>query len=489
MELKSIIFNPSYGLKHDIKRTYLYTRENPNDLVDINHEWLSVIHPMYAMLLALLSTPKTYDDAIEEISHFFDISKSTGKELLDKLYGQREPFHSKFDGVVSQFPKNILIPYNSNLKFIEYEPEEFKYKEIDMITQRALDTPRTVVFMPTGRCSVQCLYCYADRRKHSFMSFDQVKSFIADCKNNRIFSIFLTGGDLLLYPFWKELIEELRFNNFDTSFISSKTPGDEEDISFMKKNKIFLQFSLDSANITTLNKLIHARSEYLHEVEDYFTCLSKENVEFRVATVLTELNSSIEELKSLYSFISQFSSLKSWTIRCAMKSLYSNAAFNTVKLSSEQIEDIDNLLKQLKDKSFFEISYDLKPEDKYFKGENGSPSFKSARCSANYSNIMVLPDGKVTICEQLYWNPNYIIGDVTEQNLHEIWNSKKALSLSIRCREDLQPSNPCKTCDLLDKCNSFPNRCITDVIKAYGEENSDYPDPRCAKAPKPKHRF
>ena len=256
MKSNVIIFNPLYGLKHDIKRTYLYTRENINSFAEINNQWLSVIHPMYAMLLAFLSTPKSCNEAIDEISHFFDISKSVAKGLIDRLYDQKEPFHSNFDGVVSQFPKNILIPYNPNLKYIEYAPDEFQYEEIDMITQRALDTPRTVVFMPTGRCSVQCMYCYADRRKHSFMTFDQIKKFIADCKNNRIFSIFLTGGDILLYPYWKELIKELRFNNFETSFISSKTPGNEEDISFIKNNQLFLQFSLDSANAITLNKLI-----------------------------------------------------------------------------------------------------------------------------------------------------------------------------------------------------------------------------------------
>lgn len=489
MELKSIIFNPSYGLKHDIKRTYLYTRENPNDFADINHEWLSVIHPMYAMLLALLSTPKSYDEAIDDISQFFNLGRLIAKGLLDRLLGQKEPFYSKFDGVISQFPKNVLIPYNSELKFVEYELDEFQYSEIDMNTQRALDTPRTVVFMPTGRCSVQCMYCYADRRKHSFMSFDQVKRLVEDCKKYRIFSIFLTGGDILLYPYWKELIKELRFNNFGTSFISSKTPGNKEDVSFIKENNLFLQFSLDSANPVTLNKLIHSKGEYLSEVEKFFRSMSDEGVDFRIATVLTEINYSLEEISELYNFISQFSTIKSWTIRCAMKSLYSNVSFKTVRLSSNEIEDIDNLLKKLNEKSSFEISYELYIEDKYFKGENGSPSFKNARCSANYSNIMVLPDGKVTICEQLYWNPNYIIGDVTQQNLHDIWNSEKALSLSVRCREDLQISNPCKTCDLLDKCNSYPNRCITDVIKAYGEENSDYPDPRCIKAPKPKYQF
>ena len=29
--------------------------------------------------------------------------------------------------------------------------------------------------------------------------------------------------------------------------------------------------------------------------------------------------------------------------------------------------------------------------------------------------MYILPDGKVTICEELYWNEHFIIGDVTKQ--------------------------------------------------------------------------
>ena len=39
------------------------------------------------------------------------------------------------------------------------------------------------------------------------------------------------------------------------------------------------------------------------------------------------------------------------------------------------------------------------------------------------------------------------------------------------------------SCKLFDECMDFPNRCIVDILKGYGPENWDYPDPRCAQAP------
>lgn len=42
-----------------------------------------------------------------------------------------------------------------------------------------------------------------------------------------------------------------------------------------------------------------------------------------------------------------------------------------------------------------------------------------------------MPDGKVTICEELYWHPHFIIGDLKKQTLKEIWNSQKAKDIFI----------------------------------------------------------
>jgi len=83
----------------------------------------------------------------------------------------------------------------------------------------------------------------------------------------------------------------------------------------------------------------------------------------------------------------------------------------------------------------------------------------------------------------IYWMPQFIIGDVSKQSISEVWNSSDAHKLMNLNRADIQESSPCKNCNLFKPCFDARNRCWVDIVKAYGKENWDYPDPRCAFAP------
>lgn len=58
-------------------------------------------------------------------------------------------------------------------------------------------------------------------------------------------------------------------------------------------------------------------------------------------------------------------------------------------------------------------------------------------CAGNYLQLFILPDGNVTICEELYWHPKFIVGNILEQSLNEIWNSKAALNLYYLKQSDI----------------------------------------------------
>ena len=95
----------------------------------------------------------------------------------------------------------------------------------------------------------------------------------------------------------------------------------------------------------------------------------------------------------------------------------------------------------------------------------------------------MLPDGKVTLCEQLYWHPFFILGDLNRQSIMEMWNSEKALSLWNFSQEEVHNASPCKTCDEFDGCRRGLGNCWRQAIAAYGSENYDFPSPDCPKAP------
>ncbi|MDU2330257.1 MAG: SPASM domain-containing protein [Prevotella bivia] len=105
-------------------------------------------------------------------------------------------------------------------------------------------------------------------------------------------------------------------------------------------------------------------------------------------------------------------------------------------------------------------------------------------CTANYSHLFILPDGKVTICEQLYWNSKFIVGDILESSLAEIWTSDKAKYLYNLPQKDISDESSCKTCKVYTICRQQSGGVFwKEVIAAYGTDKWDYPDPSCPHAP------
>jgi radical SAM protein with 4Fe4S-binding SPASM domain len=83
----------------------------------------------------------------------------------------------------------------------------------------------------------------------------------------------------------------------------------------------------------------------------------------------------------------------------------------------------------------------------------------------------------------MYWNPRFIIGDLTKQSIQEVWNSPRALELAFPKKENFRDKSICKKCSIFDECYACHNKCYADVLKAYGDEKWDFPDPRCKQAP------
>jgi radical SAM protein with 4Fe4S-binding SPASM domain len=455
----------------------------------IQARWMSRIHPVYAMIFSFLSTPITLANLTKELSYFLDISKTEAKNLIKPFINNNEVCMTNYDGAINYFPRNIIIDEDlSFTKEVNYNPEQFTYKELDLQRERFYIAPSSILFMVNNICLTDCVYCYADKSVKTIpLSFDRIKEIIVEAHKLGIAVFTIVGGEILLYKRWKELLDLLIEYNYRESLISTKVPLKEDDIVRLKTYDIPVQISLDAFDADLLKQILNVKSDYAKKMRQTICLLDKHGVEFQVATVLTTYNESIENLKALHNFLIQFKNLRRWEIRVGFKSLYSRGDFDKIKLSRAAINKIDEWVKELKQTTTINILWSTDDGEKYFKAEGGSRKFKGARCSANYSNMVILPDGKVTICEQLYWDPRFIIGDLTTQSIAEVWNSPKAVALSFPKREDFRDESACKGCDIFDECMSFPNKCFADVLKGYGKENWDYPDPRCIKAPEFTH--
>ena len=100
-------------------------------------------------------------------------------------------------------------------------------------------------------------------------------------------------------------------------------------------------------------------------------------------------------------------------------------------------------------------------------------------CLGNSTTLSILANGDCTLCEMLYDNPEYIIGNINENSIYDIWNSKKAYELYSPNQANYNPQSPCSKCEVFDICKKgFGKRiCYADINK-IGETHHS-PDPRC----------
>lgn len=484
--MEKIVFNHFYRLKHDLKRSciispnYLEQKEK-GKMVKVG--WISKIHPIYAMIFSFLSEPISVEDLFSELSYFLDVGRDEVEKLILPLLDADEVLYVDYKGVRNYFPKNIIISESRAFcKKRYYKPEDFIYEELDFQQERFYSAPIGITYVINTTCLTNCIYCYADKKtKVKLLTTNEIAKILKNIHDLGITTIGITGGEFFLHKDWKVLLELFRRYECFPDLISTKIPLEESEIRFFKNYKIQLQVSLDTLDSHTAGKMLHVADDYVAKMIKTLDLLDAYGIDFQVATILTKYNDNINNIERLYNFLLQFKHLRRWEIRAVFPSLYSNTDFEEIKSVDSNLEKIG---KKYQDwKKSMNIQWNPDNGRKYYQAKSGSKTFGGSRCSANYSHIVILPDGQVTICEQLYWNSRFIIGDLKTQTIEDIWTSAKALRLAFPKRDDFREQSACKQCDLFDGCYSFPNRCIVDILKGYGDENWDYPDPRCAKAP------
>jgi len=446
------------------------------------------------MMLSFFNGKKSLEQAIFEISSFFDLPEKNISNLISIYIENKKEVTIEYEGQYFEFPKNVLIE-NKNGNFCNYNPEEFIIEgELDLITER-LFLPLDLTFMVTNKCITNCVYCYADRKTNYLpLNFEQIIKIIKESKDIKIRNFDLNGGELFLYENWFELLENLTNNGF-YPYISTKIPINIDTIKKIKKlGFTTIQFSIDSLNVNVLKKTLGVADNYIIKLKETIINCKKENLKIRINTVITNINSNIEELNKLILFLSKFDNIEHVNITMAGYSIYlGEEKYKNYRANRDDILKIEQFVKKIKYENIINIDFngyaqidEYINDDVLFKRENFS---KRAKCTGNIENFYILPDGKVTICEELYWNSNFIIGDLTKQSIMEVWNSSKAMGLFNLSKEMVQDKSKCKICKEFENCHKVPGVCWKLVVEAYGNENWTYPDPRCPYSPPPQNVF
>ena len=477
---KKIVLNPEYILRNDVKRV-IFTATKLGGIT-------TFIHPLHAMILSFFDTSSYYSENIMRISETLKLKEEEVRGFTDKLMNNLEKVWVGEINNSCHFPERVLIEEPENYSERKYHFRDFIMdgNNIDISSRRNY-IPSDAILMINTLCYTNCIYCYADRSKKFDMkiSFERLCEIIDEAKDLKFRDFAISGGEFFLYKNWEKLLEKMVSCGFNPS-IPTKIPLTTEQIKKIKDIGLKqIQISLDSINSETLTKLLRVNPDYLQKIYTTFKELENIGLNFRVNSIITSLNCKYNEIDNLIKFLLQYKNFNEISIGIVGPSLYKSD--NQNKILKPNMENYEQIMKNLTVK--YKGNEKVKLSGGRFVENNNrfteDEFFDKANCSGNMQAFVILPDGKVTICEELYWQPKFIIGDLTKQSIMEMWNSNEALELYNIDINTINKKSACKMCKNLNYCHLSGEKCWRDILKIYGKENWDYPDPRCPSSPEP----
>jgi len=488
------IVNPVYKFKNDLKRIMLINNDSYFcNTVELELEGKNTtnfgwrIHPIVAYYFSFFNGELNLDDTLKKISQETELHYDEVKNTIIPFIENNEImiFPLEIGDInIHSIPKRFLIKKQENLPnrdLLKNIDLESIIKDYDGKTARNY-IPNEITFMVTSECVTNCIYCYADRKNPLIpLPVNRFIELIREARKLGLRNVGISGGDIFAYKYWYELLQELKENNYGIDDFSTKFPINEETIIKLKELGVRqIQISLDTIDNVIIKKLLKVDDSYLANMKKTLKNMEKHDLKFTVKAVITKYNDSIESINNLLSYLL---SLKNFIRISIAPGEYSRFKKFDYKSSVEKLNKIQDFVKSKKLENIPIIfqSYTQPDTDTF---EKKMENFhKRALCTGNVHQFWVLPDGKATICEQTYWHPFFILGDLNYQSIMEVWNSEKSLALWNIKQDEIKQESPCHSCTIFEECRRGLGNCWRDAFATYGENNYDFPATNCPYAP------
>lgn len=492
--MQHIIFNPDYVLKPDDgKALIMAALVGRNSQKGITDSFTNIIHPIYAMILSFIDG-QDHDECIRRAATELDVPSDLVSNFVDSITNNPEQVYYKNSDGFSVFPPNTIIAIDTTEIKHRYTPELFEYDRVNLQMGRH-KTPSSLTLMFNNICMTDCIYCYQDKTRKVGCSIplDRILELIHEAYSLHVNTIDVIGGEFFLYKHWREVLHELRKYGYNP-YLSTKIPLGEDDIKYLAELNVHdIQISIDSFIENHLIKSLKVREGYAEKLKHSLFLLDKYGIPMMIHTVLTQYNDSIEDMQSIYDIIKNLKNLIDWHVVKGDPTLYPKTDYKNIEISESKMDSIIDFLEKINQQNEVIIHYPSKGDFKATAILNSSEEnknalakafFKRSFCSGLFSSLYILPDGLVTMCEQLYWNKQFIIGNVITQTIAEVWNSDKANKIYHITQNDIPKDSLCHTCDKFDICRSVRQVCYRDIIRKYGKDKWYYPDVNCPYANK-----
>lgn len=474
-----LAIDPQLCLRNDVDRAVLITRPIP--LCERN-DFFSFLHPSEALALSLFDGERTVEEVQALWADLTDKPVHAGAEEVERLIRHYSDLPNGNGSAFVEVDGHGADHGNGN-GLIRYDPRDFIVpKNRVNLTDARFRKPYKVYYLPTMFCPQKCIYCYANtcsKPESNLISRERLREIFQELGSLGVDVVNLSGGDPLARRDIFEIIAEILEAGM-TPYIPTKTG-----LSFRHARKLHelglkvLQVSLDSAVPEVLDRMVGVRG-YHKRAFRLLDDLRRAGLRIRVNCVLTPDN--LPTIESLIDYLGELGNVERLTVTPYSRSLFCHR--DGLFVDGDELAALRQRARERARpyESMQVVVTDATPAPPEDKKQRARQWKQRAYCTANRHGFVILPDGMVTVCEELYDHPAFIIGDLTRQSVMEMWNSPEARGL-LRPDQSRVPDGPCKSCGHFAECNADRGRCWRDVLKSYGWGKPHYPDPRCPRAP------
>jgi SynChlorMet cassette radical SAM/SPASM protein ScmF len=280
----------------------------------------------------------------------------------------------------------------------------------------------------SGSCNLACRHCWIsptyepDNSKGQFLKLEYVKKAVREAKPLGLQSVKLTGGEPMLHPQFREMIEWLNDENIEIILETNGTLIDKKIANFLKNmvHVRFISVSIDGACANTHDSLRCVPGSFALAVSGIKQLVSHG---FNPQLICTLHKGNKREMDSI--------------LELAVDIGCGSVKFNIIqdmgrgedfpvfqKLDIAEIIQLSNKIDELTFQKYpLKILFDIPPA---FRSIKNLLFKQSSHCSA-LNILAVLADGKVSLCGIGTSVPALIYGDVSKQTVKSIWQEATGL--------------------------------------------------------------
>lgn len=300
----------------------------------------------------------------------------------------------------------------------------------------------------TDACTERCVHCYVPQGQRDFLPYEMVEKALREFRAANGLSVHLTGGEAMLHPDFEKICRLCVELNLNFLIFSNMTLCDEKRVAFLREvDPQFINVSLYSMDAAEHDAITCLPGSWRKTMDAILAC-EKAGVHIRLATPLLKANQGA------------FPALKRFADAHHMHLIPS---CDIVPRANHTCSNLDHACSAVE----LELALSANKElfNRNWEGKMPKPDDKV--CDIGEARLYLNAKGNYYPCDCMH---EYVLGNVRENTLEEIWKGEKLNYLRSLKNEDFGKCARCEHRPWCKVCPAFNFNATGDLFKTIPEK-------------------